>query len=285
MAKTNKPGLGKGLDGLIPSEVIGQQVNSTKQSVDQISLAKIKANPYQPRTDFDADSIQQLANSLDEHGLLQPVVAIKNGDEFQLIAGERRVRAARKLQWKTISAIIRSEQEQSQLELALIENIQRDDLNPMEIAKAYVRLAEEFNIDIQEVAKRAGKAESTVRNTIRLLSLPTPAAEALRKGQLSEGHARQILALKDEADQEKLLTLIVKNGWSVRQAEGYVRSRKQGEQSKAAAKRTSAETPLTKQIAKRLDTKVKVQSTAKGGRLVIEYDSDEQLQKIASYFS
>jgi ParB family chromosome partitioning protein len=284
VAKSKKPGLGKGLDGLIPSEVIEQQVGSSRQSVSQIPLDKIKANPYQPRTDFDQDSIKQLAKSLDEHGLLQPVVAIRDGESYQLIAGERRVRAARELQWRTIASIIRSEHEQSQLELALIENIQRDDLNPMEVARAYVRLAEEFNIDISEVANRAGKAESTVRNTIRLLNLPEEASQALRKGKLSEGHARQILALDDKHDQEKLLKLIVKNGWSVRQAEGYVRSLKKGEQSKTAAKHATAETPLTKQIAKRLDTNVKIQNTAKGGRLVIEYNSDQQLEKIASYF-
>jgi len=280
-----KTGLGKGLDGLIPSEVIQQQMGPQRQSVTQIKLDTIIANPYQPRTEFNQDSIEQLADSLERHGLLQPVVAVKNGDTHQLIAGERRVRAARHLGWETIGGIIRSEQQQAQLELALIENIQRDDLGPLEIARAYVRLAEEFNIEITEVAKRAGKAESTVRNVIRLLNLPEAAAQALRDGDITEGHARQILALKDEDDQAELLRLIIKNGWSVRQAEGYVRSRKKGEQPKAAVKRTLEETPLTKQISKSLGTKVRVQDTARGGRLVIDYNSEDELQKIAGYFS
>jgi len=285
VAKTKKAGLGKGLDGLIPSDVIQQQVSSQRQAVIQIKLDTIVANPYQPRTEFNQASIEQLADSLDRHGLLQPVVAVRADDKHQLIAGERRVRAARHLGWETIGGIIRSEEQQAQLELALIENIQRDDLGPLEIAQAYVRLAEEFNIEITEVAKRAGKAESTVRNVIRLLNLPEAAAQALREGKLTEGHARQILALKNEDDQAKLLELIVEKGWSVRQAEGYVRSRKKGEQSKAAVKRTLEETALTKQIAKSLGTKVRVQDTAKGGRLVIDYTSEDELHKIAGYFS
>ena len=280
-------GLGRGLDGLIPSEVIQQQVTDTnRQSIVQIPLDKIVANPYQPRTEFDETSLGQLASSLDEHGLLQPVVAVKaGGDNFQLIAGERRTRAARKLGWKTISAIIRSEQQQTQLELSLIENIQREDLNALEIAQAYVRLAEEFNIEIGQVAQRAGKAESTVRNTIRLLNLPAEAAKALREGAISEGHARQILALKEPTDQQELLDYIVEKGWSVRQAERYVRSVKQGEQSDTAVNRTLSQTPQTTRLAQRLKTKVQIQGRAKGGRLLIDYDNQAELDKIIERIS
>lgn len=281
MAK-NK-GLGRGLDSLIPTEVVREQLaqSEVKEQVQKINLSSISSNPHQPRTQFDKESINQLAASLDAHGLMQPVVVTEKGGGYQLIAGERRVRAAKSLGWKTIKALIRSEEEQSQLELALVENIQRDDLNAIDVASAYIKLVEEFNVPIETIAKRAGKADVTIRNTIRLLNLPSEAKRALAESKISEGHARQILALKEKSKQRELLDLIIKNDWSVRKAEQFTKAYKQkGGQKDKAMKRTMSETPFTKDLAKRLKAPVKIQNMAKGGRLIIEFKDDEELSQI-----
>lgn len=281
MAK-NK-GLGRGLDSLIPTEVVREQLaqSEAKEQVQKIDLSSISSNPHQPRTQFDQESINQLAASLDAHGLMQPVVVIEKGSGYQLIAGERRVRAAKSLGWKTIKALIRSEEEQSQLELALVENIQRDDLNAIDVASAYIKLVEEFNVPIETIAKRAGKAGVTIRNTIRLLNLPGEAKKALAEGDISEGHARQILALKEKSKQLELLSLIIKNGWSVRKAEQFAKAYKQADGKKEKAiKRTMSETPFTKDLSKRLKAPVKIQNMAKGGRLIIEFKDEEELSQI-----
>lgn len=276
-------GLGRGLDSLIPTEVVREQLaqSEAKEQVHKIEVSKISSNPHQPRTQFDPVSINELAASLEAHGLMQPIVVIEKGDGYQLIAGERRVRAARSLGWKTVRALIRSEKEQSQLELALVENIQRDDLNAVDIASAYIKLVEEFNVPIETIAKRAGKAVVTIRNTIRLLNLPEEAKKALAEGKISEGHARQILALKEKSKQLELLDLIIKNGWSVRKAEQFAKAYKQkGGEKETAMKRTMSETPFTKDLSKRLKTPVKIQNMAKGGRLIIEFKDDKELSRI-----
>lgn len=282
-SKSQKKGLGRGLDSLISSETIRDQLHQADatQRVQQIPVTKIKANPYQPRKHFNQEKIDSLAASLDAHGLLQPIVVIRKNDEFQLIAGERRLRASQKLGWQEISALVRSEQEQSQLELALIENIQRDDLNPLDVGQAYIQLVEEFDQPIETVSQRTGRAASTIKNTIRLLSLPNKAKEALRSEEISEGHARQILAFKDESKQLELLSLIKKHGWSVRQAERFTKAYKEeGAQKSKAIKRVLSESPFTKKLSEKLNTAVKIQNMAKGGRVVIEFKNDDELRRI-----
>ncbi|HIA91514.1 TPA: ParB/RepB/Spo0J family partition protein [Candidatus Saccharibacteria bacterium] len=280
MAKTK--GLGRGLESLIPTEVIQEQIQASRNTgVQEIDLAHIVPNPHQPRTNFKPEAIDELAQSLEQHGLVQPVVVIKNNNEFQLIAGERRVRAAKQLKWKTIPALVRTADEQQQLELALVENIHRDDLNPLEIAASYIKLVELFGLEVVEVAEKAGKAESTVRNIIRLLNLPQEAKDALTDKVITEGHARQILALKDPKKQQELLSLIKKHDWSVRQTEMFTkRFKTKGSTKEVAAKRTLSETPQTKKLSQVYNRTVRIQRTAKGGRLMFEFKNESDLKKL-----
>ena len=280
MAK-NK-GLGRGLESLIPTEIIQEQIQVSRNvSVSEIELSKITANPHQPRKDFKPEAIDELARSLEAHGLVQPIVVIKKNANYQLIAGERRVRAARSLNWQTIPALVRTASEQAQLELALVENLHRDDLNPLEIANSYIKLVELFGLEVADIAKKTGKAESTIRNVVRLLNLPDEAKEALVSGAITEGHARQILALKDHIKQLELLALIIKHGWSVRQTEVFTkRFKTKGATKENATKRILAETPQTKKLSKIFDRSVRIQRTAKGGRLVIEFKYDTDLSEL-----
>jgi len=204
------------------------------------------------------------------------------GSGYVIVAGERRWRAAKQAGLKTIPAIIRSLNDQARLEVALIENIQREELSPLEMATALTKLNQQFNQSWETIAKRLGKGTSTVSNIGRLLGLPAPAKTALNKGQISEGHARQILALKDDPKiQQELLDLIVRHGWNVRRAEQFVLAYKSGALDKSSAVRSSLSTTAeTKQLAKQLKTGVRLQKLAKGGRILIDYKDDEELTRI-----
>lgn len=273
-------GLGRGLESLIPTEVIKEQLQDGHgASVRKIPVDAIKPNPHQPRKSFNQEAIDNLAESLQEHGLIQPVVAVKAGENFQLIAGERRLRAAKKNKWKTIDAIIRSASEQKQAQLALVENIQRDDLNALEVAGAYVKLLEEFDFSFDQLSKSAGKADTTIRNTIRLLNLPKDAKKALREGKITEGHARQVLAAPS-GHQSELIELIVKHGWSVRQAEQFVKSLKNKDSTEKAIKRTMTENEFTKELQKSLGLKVQQKNMANGGRIIIDFKNESDLERI-----
>ena len=279
-------GLGRGFDALIPTEVTedmpAAMQPAKRDEVHQLTPGAIKPNPHQPRTDFDQDELQGLADSIKQHGILQPlVVSDKGSGQYELIAGERRLRASKLAGLEKVPAIIRSFDEQQKLELALIENVQRAELNPIETAVAYRKLMDEFNLSLDEVSERMGKAKSTVSNIVRLLQLPAAAQSAISKGVISEAHGRAILSVSDPAKQEELLQLIQTNGWTVRQAEEFARAYKAPTGTKEAAHaRIAKENPLTKELGDYLGTKVSMQPSAKGGRLVIEYYSDEELQRI-----
>jgi ParB family chromosome partitioning protein len=287
MSQTPKRGLGRGFEALLPADFDKTSLLSPEDRVEKITLDKISASPYQPRKHFDEDALKELAASIKRHGVIQPLVVTPvGGGKYHLIAGERRLRASDIAGLKTVPAIVRTHKEQEQLELALIENVQRVDLSPLEQAVSIERLHTQFSLSYDEISKRLGKAHSTVNNTVRLLQLPEVAAEALAVSKISEGHARAILALKgDEPRQTYLLNAIIEHGWSVRQAERFVTSVKAGVKEHAQAHaRTETETPETKQLSKRLGTPVHIRRTAKGGKLEISFKSDEELEKLFKLF-
>lgn len=281
---TSKPGLGRGLDSLIPDNFDVASVVENGERIERLRVTDLTPNPQQPRTQFDEDTLKELARSIKRYGIVQPLVVSPHKGGYAIVAGERRWRAAQIAGLKDVPAIVRTAKELERLEIALIENVQRVDLGALEQAFSIERLHEQFNVTYNEIAERLGKATSTINNLVRLLQLPDEAKKALMENVISEGHARQILALKDMPKQQlELLNLIVKHGWSVRQAENYVNSIKDGfSDTKAATTRMASETPLTKQLSDRYGTKVKIRRTAKGGRVEIAFATDEQLAELLS---
>ncbi len=284
MDKKTKKGLGRGIDSLIPSDFDKDLVFKNDEKIRKILIKKIIPTDNQPRSKFDQASIQELADSIKVYGILIPlVVSPLKDDNFQIIAGERRWRAAKMIGLKEVPVIVRSFKESEKIEVALIENVQRVDLSPLEQAIALYRLHEEFSLSSEEIARKIGKAVSTVSNLIRLLKLPDYAKKSLLQNLISEAHARSILALNDYPEQQKILhDLIIKEGWSVRQAERFVVScKKEGyNQVKELKKRIAIESNETKKIAAKLKTKVFVKRTAKGGKLEIIFKNDDQLKEI-----
>lgn len=287
MSQTSKRGLGRGFDALISSDFDKSLLLTADDRVEKIPVDQLQANPHQPRSHFDDTALAELADSIKRHGVVQPLVVtpVKDG-KYTLIAGERRWRASKLAGLDSVPAIIRSSAELETLEVALIENVQRVDLSPLEQAVSIERLHEQFNLSYDDIAKRLGKAPSTVNNTVRLLRLPEAAREALKLGKISEGHARAILALKGDVERQTyLLNIIIAQGWSVRQAERFVNSVKAGHtEVKKAHARTETETPATKSLSKKLKTPVQIRRTARGGKLEITFKSDEELDRILGLF-
>jgi ParB family chromosome partitioning protein len=276
-------GLGRGIESLLPQDFDDSLLLDTSDRVEKIPVGKLTPNRYQPRQEFDAEAIKQLAASVKQYGILQPLVVTKaDGDGYMIIAGERRWRAAQVAGLDTVPAIVRTSKELEQLEIALIENVQRVDLSPLEQAASIEYLHQQFGVAYEDISERLGKAISTVSNIVRLLQLPDRAKNALRQQDIVEGHARAILALKDWPDkQEMLLNNVVSHGWTVRQAEQFVVSVKDGfREERATKERMRNETPATKNLSKRLGAPVQIRRTAKGGKLEITFKSDEQLEKI-----
>jgi ParB family chromosome partitioning protein len=284
--KQGHKGLGRGFDALIPTNFDNSLLLNEDERLQKLPLEKLVPNPDQPRQHFDEVALQELASSIQLHGILLPLVVTAVGDNYHIIAGERRFRAAKIAKLATVPAIVRTMKEIEQLEISLIENVQRVDLSPLEQAVSIERLHGQFNVSYDDIAKRLGKAGSTISNIVRLIQLPAPAQLALREKIISEGHARAILSLKDTPEkQEYLLKSIVEQGWSVRQAERYVTSLKQGAKTDEAVKaRVETETPATKTLSKKLGTPVHIRRTAKGGKLEISFKNDEELQKILGRF-
>lgn len=290
MSKTNttKHGLGRGFDTLIPTQLLDDEFDPTAQQDEQVSqlrnlkIGDIDADADQPRRQFDEDALNELAASIKEHGVLQPIVVIAKGNKFDIVAGERRWRAARIAGLDKIPALVRTLTNQHRLEIALIENLQRQDLNPLETATAYYKLQQQFNLTLDEIGKRiGGKAVSTISNILRLLGLPREAKEALVEGKISEGHARQILAIHEPEMQLELLDFIIKNDWSVRKAEQFVVGYKEGKKDKeTAVAKVKTETTETKALAERLKADVSIKNMAKGGRLVIRFKNQEDFDRI-----
>lgn len=273
-----KRGLGKGLDALLPT---GEEV--PQGGVKQVPLDEIEPNPRQPRTHFDQDNLQDLSASIREHGILQPLVVTQSASGFgyQLIAGERRLQAARMAGLERVPVIVREVNDQQRLELALIENLQRDDLNPLDAAEGYRQLADEFNLSHDDIATRVGKSRTAITNTLRLLKLSPPIRQALADGEISEGHARALLALKTTQSQTSALHTILKRHLSVRQTEDLVREpEKKGKQGAKASSRPADEIALEDELRQKLGTRVTLKRGKQGGTITIRFFSDEELNAL-----
>ncbi|MBN2092732.1 ParB/RepB/Spo0J family partition protein [candidate division KSB1 bacterium] len=285
----NKPRLGRGLGALIPNlEPIDSQPKRESSSIEQVAVANVKPNPFQPRHHFDPEALNELKNSIDEKGLIQPITVRRMEDKtFQLIAGERRLRAVQELGFEFIPAyILDIKSDEDMLELSLIENIQREDLNPIEVALGFQRLLTECNLTQEEVAQKVGKERSTVTNFLRLLKLPTPIQDSLVSKELTMGHARALITIEDPDLQLNLWQKIVKNRLSVRQAESLVKNATQPK--KPVTPPEPEDIPVYIQDAEnRLRTKfaTQVRIVTKGdtGKIEIEFYSRDELEGILNH--
>lgn len=289
---STKKGLGRSFDSLIPTELLDESFDPTALQDEQISelrnikLSEISADPHQPRRTFDEIALDELAISIAEHGVVQPIVVMPFGGGYQIVAGERRFRAASKAGLEKIPAIVRTLSDQHKLELSLIENLQRQDLNILETATAYLKLRDQFNLTLDEIGKRVGgKSTSTISNTLRLLRLPHSVQKALAEGKLREGQARPLINLDEEAI-EHIFPKILAEEWSARKIEQYVVQLKQAEAAKPSKNAIPkiVQTPYsneTKRMMKRFSTEVSVKTNAKGaGQIVIKFKNDKEFQRI-----
>jgi ParB family chromosome partitioning protein len=274
-----KHGLGRGLGALIPGAETAQPV----ATVQEMPLVELEINPFQPRKHFDTEALEGLAATIREHGVLTPVVVRRVPGGFQIIAGERRIRAARLAGLTHIPTIIKDATDSQALQMALVENLQRQDLNPLEAAEAYQRLVDEFGLTQEEVAGRLGRNRSSVTNSLRLLRLPKRIQEDVAAGTLSEGHARALLGLDGPADQIRGRNLVVKRGLTVRATEALVRRLRAGEPPKR--ERLSNQDPnlgaLEDQLRTALGTKVRIQRSGAGGTVEISFYSSDDLTRLA----
>ena len=279
---TQKKALGRGLGALIPSRPVAEQAPAAPPTgLLEVPIDQISPNPYQPRKTFIDASIDELANSVREHGIIQPLVVTRLGDnKYRLIAGERRFRAAQRAQLKLVPVVVKETMADSDvLQVALIENIQREDLNPIEEAYAYHQLHEEFSLTQEEISKRVGKERSTVANFLRLLRLPDAVKKLVASGQLSMGHARAILAVDSAKKQEQLADKVVKRGLNVRQtemlaAEGAPKP-EQGEKEKDIFTRDAEE-----KLTRALRSKVEIDRKRRGGVIHVRFGSEDELIRL-----
>ncbi len=270
--------LGRGLDALIPA---GAEI---RPGVLELPIEAIGPNPRQPRTQFSDSELRDLADSIRQHGILQPLLVIATDDGYQLIAGQRRLMAAKKAGLSVVPAVVREASPQASLEMALVENLQRSDLNALEAAEGYRQLIEDFDLTHDEVAARLGKSRSRVTNSLRLLKLSAAVRKALEVGKITEGHARALVSLPLAQQQASALKVIVSRDLNVRQAEQLVRQMSQ-ESTPRAKSRPKVVGPHMADLAQRLEsamgTKVDLRQSKQGGQVIIHYYSDEELNAIA----
>jgi ParB family transcriptional regulator, chromosome partitioning protein len=286
----SKKTLGKGIDALLgDAEKAGSSLSN------EVLLSALSPNPEQPRREFDDVSLRELADSIRERGVLQPILAEARGDgAYIVVAGERRVRAARLAGLQTIPVVVREFTQQEKLEIALIENVQREDLTPVEEARAYRRLMDLANLSQEQLALKVGKERSTISNSLRLLKLPDEAQEALEKGSISAGHARALLMLVNPADQHLLLRRIVEAGISVREAESMAAALNKGKKGTArpgrsadagATRREPEIRDIEQRLIEKLGTKVELRGSSKKGRIEISYFSSDDLERLLDLLS
>ena len=274
--------LGRGIGALIP---VIDEPSDSKPEIAELLVDSISSNPHQPRHDFDPVALEELAASINENGIVQPITVRKKEGKFELIAGERRLRAVKLINMRTIPAYVMSvENDGSLLQLALIENIQREDLNPVDVALAYRELVETHGLTHGEIADRVGKDRSTVANFLRLLGLPDEIKESVRKGEISQGHARALLPIKESAEMLALYRKIIKDGLSVRQVEDIIKGGIKETPKSIRIKTSSAKSPQLKAIESELmmkfGTKVRIKEKGSGGEVIVEYYSNEDLDRL-----
>lgn len=288
----NKHGLGRGFDSLIPTDLLDESFDPTAAQDEQVSdlrnikLSQIKANPDQPRRQFDETLLAELAASIEQHGILQPIVVTPKDGGYEIVAGERRFRAAAMAGLDRVPALVRTLSDQHKLELSLIENLQRHDLNVLETAMAYLKLRDQFNLTLDQIGARVGgKSVSAISNTLRLLRLPDSVKEALASGKLREGQARPLVNVDPEVI-EAILPQILREEWSARRIEQYIvqlkNQRKNPLENKGPVEEMPHKDEVTR-LGKRLSTDVRVKTTAKGsGQIVIRFTSEREFQRIAA---
>jgi ParB family chromosome partitioning protein len=309
----NKSVLGKGLASLLPgagsanlnSNLVLNSAPLNRPNVDPneqpglnrdrhmgisvLDIQDIKANEFQPRRDFDQQGLEELAQSIRENGLIQPLIVRKTADGYELIAGERRLRASKMAGLKSVPIVLRKSTDREALELAIVENIQREDLNCVDEGLAYFQLMQEFQLSQEELAKRMGKDRATIANALRILKLSDFILTELKKGALSRGHAKALLAVEDVTDREKLAKEILEKNLSVRQTEKSAQDKKQAAAKKPGAAANSSSTgnkvdaelsKLTQDLTRRYMSKVEMKGTAKSGQIVIQFSSKEELNRI-----
>ncbi len=282
-----KKGLGKGLSALIPE--VEESEEKVSGNVENIDIDRIKPNPYQPRKEFDEEKLNELAESIKEHGVVQPVIVTpeKNG-KYVLIVGERRWKASSMAGEETIPAIVKEIEESTLLQVALIENLQREDLNPIEEATAYKRLINEFKMTQEELSRKLGKSRATIANTMRLLQLPDKLKNALLEGKINEGQARPLLAVKETQLQEEIAEKIVNNKLTARDVEKKVsqsKKKESGEDEKGVEKRKEEEIfweELREDLQTSLGTRVRIKKNKHGGVIEIDFFGEEDLERVLS---
>jgi ParB family chromosome partitioning protein len=283
--------LGRGLGALIDSGDI-ESAKAVVDAISEVAIRDIETNPWQPRSEFDEEALEELAESIKSIGIIQPItVRVLESGKYQLITGERRFRAAKKIGLTKIPAFIRGANDQNMLEMALVENIQREDLNAIEVAISYQRLIEECSLTQENLSDRVGKKRATITNYLRLLKLPAEIQLGLRNGKISMGHARALISMDDIEDQQYVYEEAVKNDLSVRKVEELVRKLQAGEKAEKANPKTG-EAPdtlpkeyddLTSHLSKHFGTKVDFKRNTKGsGKIVIPFTSDEELERIVA---
>ena len=271
---TRKQVLGRGLSALLP----GKEAVPRGTSTQEVDIGLLIPGRFQPRRDFAAGALDELAASIREQGVVQPVLVVPRGEKFEIVAGERRWRAAALAGLKRIPVVVREKRSDKELlEIALVENLQREDLNPLEAATAYARLKEEFQLTQEDVARRVGKDRATVANSLRLLKLPSSVRERIRRGELSGGHARALVALAAADDQERLAEEIVRRALSVRQTEARVAALAQGPKLKRPKHRDPFTRDAEEKLSRRLGTRVQILRARRGGKIAISFGSEEQL--------
>ncbi len=294
MAKTNKKQrLGRGLDALLNTGKIqsagDQGAKEILGSVVEIPLDKIEANPYQPRTQFDEEALQELAVSIKELGVIQPITVKKEGDRFIIISGERRVRAAKLAGLETIPAYVRLANDREMLEMALVENIQREDLDPIEVALSFQRMIDELQLTQQEMSERVGKKRSTITNYLRLLKLDPIIQSGIRDGFISMGHGRALINIDDRDVQLDIYRQIIKKGLSVRQTENLVKQYREGKILEINEKKPEKPVEIKaweKELKKHLHPKTKITWQGNNrGKISIPFDSEEDLEKLKRLLS
>jgi len=291
MATQRRNALGRGLDALLSMEEVKTEGSS---SINEIELSKISVNPNQPRREFDETALEELADSIREIGIIQPITLRKvSDDEYQIIAGERRYRASQKAGLDTIPAYIRTADDENVMEMALIENIQREDLNSVEIALAYQHLIEQYDLTQERLSERVGKKRTTIANYLRLLKLPAPIQMALQNKQIDMGHARALITLGDPKLQVKIFEEILEHGYSVLSGEESVKPRRGGKAVKSGTKKITPKRAklleefnmLKQHLSGFFNTKVQLTCSEKGkGKISIPFSNEEELERIMEIF-
>ena len=294
--KDKKRAMGRGLGAILSAESKSTINSATDTGAEQlvgnmveVALEDIYPNATQPRTYFDETALQELAQSIRNLGVIQPITLRKDGDKFEIISGERRFRASKIAGLKSIPAYIRLVNDQELLEMALVENIQREDLDAIEVALTYQRLLDEIGLTQENLSQRVGKERSTITNSIRLLRLSPDIQQAIRAGEISAGHGRAIISVEDENNQQELFNKIIKEGLNVRQAE---KAASEFKNPKKEAMKKEVEVPnhlrkVQKSLSDVLDVAVEIKSSGKGkkGKIILDFNNEEELSKILSHFN